>query len=143
MIKTKLAAFLLFFAFFVPVTTVVANPATAYACPNDTLFLVPAWYNGLQTGDCKNIAKIGNQKDDLRNFAIKVALNIVRAAFVVAGYAAVFFIIKGGFLYILARGDPGHITSAKQTITNAVIGLIICILASAIVAAIGGAIKTS
>ncbi len=136
--KAKLAAFLLFFAFMVPAATVVANPTPAFAC-TDTVFMVPAWYAGLQDGSC-NIKPIGTADNDLRDFIVKVALNIVRAAFVVAGYAAIFFIIKGGFLYILARGEPGNITSAKQTIINAVVGLIICILAAAIVTAIGSAI---
>lgn len=138
--KVKLFSFLMLFAVTVPAATVVATPTAAYACPGDTLFLIPAWYNGLQEG-CGGIKQIGTSTDDLRNFAIKVALNIVRAVFVIAGYAAVFFIMKGGFLYILARGDPGHVTSAKQTITNAIIGLIICILAASIVGAIGAAIK--
>lgn len=52
-----------------------------------------------------------------------------------------FFIIKGGFLYIMARGEPGNITSAKQTITNAIIGLIIALLSAAIVGAVAGVIK--
>lgn len=135
--KAKLAAFLLLFAFMVPATTVIINPTPAYAC-QDSLFFIPAWYAGLTDGSC-NITPIKNGPTDLQTFVIKVALNIVRAAFVVAGYAAVFFIIKGGFLYILARGESGYITSAKQTITNAIIGLIICILAAAIVTAIASA----
>jgi len=138
--KAKLVAFLMLFVVATPAVTVVATPTPAYACSGDTLFLIPAWYNGLQD-NCQGIKAIGQGKDDLRNFAIKVALNIVRAVFVIAGYAAVFFIMKGGFLYILARGEPAGISSAKQTITNAIIGLIICMLAAAIVTAIGGAIR--
>lgn len=140
--KAKLAAFLLFFAVTVPAGTAIMTPTLAYAatCPNDTLFLIPAWYNGLQKSDCSSLIDIKDGPNELRDFVIKIALNIVRAAFVIAGYAALFFLIKGGYLYILAQGDPGHITAAKTTITNAIIGIIVCLLASAIVTAIAGLI---
>lgn len=138
--KAKLAIFTLFFAFFVPATTAVITPSPAVAACQESLFMIPAWYAGLVDGGC-NITEIGQETDSLKNFVVKVALNIIRAGFVIAGYAAVFFIVKGGFLYILARGESGSITAAKQTIINAIIGLIICILAAAIVTAIGGAIQ--
>lgn len=139
MIRVKLAVFLSMFLIAVPAVTVVAVPQPAYACDGDSLFMIPAWYQGLQEG-CGNIKEIGNTDGDLQNFVVRVALNITKAAFVIAGYAAVFFIIKGGYSYMLARGEPGNITSAKQTIANAITGLIICILAAAIVTAIASVI---
>jgi hypothetical protein len=127
-------------------TAAGVSPAPVYAatCPPDNLLGIPAWYTGLRIdpdgGNC-DIVKIGDDDMPLRTFIIKIALNVIRAGLVLAGYVAVFFIIKGGFLYMTAQGEPGNLTSAKQTITNAIIGLIIALLSSAIVGAIAGAIK--
>lgn len=122
-------------------TAVATSSTPAYAC-TDSVLGIPAWYAGLQKPDpdC-TIVEVGKGKTEVNVFATKVALNIVRAALVIVGYIAVFFIIKGGFLYIMARGEPGNITAAKQTITNAIIGLIIALLAAAIVGAVSGIIK--
>lgn len=144
--KAKLFVFLaVAFTSFTTATAVVSTPAVAASC-TDSLLGIPAWYSGLQkpAPGC-DIVAVGKTNGSgvvtLNVFITKVALNIVRAALVLVGYIAVFFIIKGGFLYIIARGEPGNITSAKQTITNAIIGLIIALLAAAIVGAISGAIK--
>lgn len=123
---------------------VTVAPVYADNCPPDNLLGIPAWYTGLRenpdAGNC-DIKKIGDGGMSLNTFIVKVALNVIRAGLVIAGYVAVFFIIKGGFLYITAQGEPSNLTSAKQTITNAIIGLIIALLSSAIVGAIAGAIN--
>lgn len=113
-------------------------------CPPDNLLGIPAWYTDLRenpdAGNCE-LKKVGDGGMSLNSFIIKIALNVIRAGLVIAGYVAVFFIIKGGFLYITAQGEPSNLTTAKQTITNAIIGLIIALLSSAIVGAIAGAIN--
>lgn len=127
-------------------TAATFAPAPAYAadCPPDNILGIPAWYTDLREdpsgGNC-DIKKIGEGGMSLNSFIVKVALNVIRAGLVLAGYVAVFFIIKGGFLYIVAQGEPSNLTAAKQTITNAIIGLIIALLSSAIVGAIAGAIN--
>lgn len=124
--------------------SVVGAPAYAADCPPNDLLGIPAWYSGLRVdpsgGNC-DIKPIGDGGISLNVFIVKVALNVVRAGLVIAGYVAVFFIIKGGFSYMTAQGEPGNLTTAKQTITNAIIGLIIALLSSAIVGAIAGAIN--
>lgn len=119
----------------------VATPVAQAAC-TDTVLGIPAWHKGLTNAppDC-TVKKIGEGGIELRVFAVQIALNVIQAAFVIVAYIAIFFIIKGGFLYIIARGDPANITSAKQTITRAVIGLIIALLSVAIVWAVTGVIK--
>lgn len=52
---------------------------------------------------------------------------------IVIGIAAVVVIIIGGFKYILSAGDPNSINSAKNTILYAVIGLVISVVARAII----------
>ena len=62
--------------------------------------------------------------------AVIIALNAVVA---VAGLVAVIFIIIGGINYMTSAGDPNKVKKAKDTILYAVIGLVICVLAFAIV----------
>jgi len=52
----------------------------------------------------------------------------------VVGVAAVIMVIIGGFRYITSNGDSNQISSAKNTIIYALIGLVIAVLARAIVA---------
>ncbi len=58
---------------------------------------------------------------------------IVNVFSVIVGVVAVVMIIWGGLRYITSGGDSGKITSAKNTIIYAVIGLIVVALAQFIV----------
>lgn len=61
---------------------------------------------------------------------------ILRAAellSIVAGIAAVVGIMIAGIIFITAGGDSGKITSAKNTITYCIVGLVFIFLARAIV----------
>lgn len=68
-------------------------------------------------------------EDSLNN----LITNIVNILSVIVGIVAVIMIILGGFKYITSGGDSGNITSAKNTIVYAIVGLIIVALAQVIV----------
>ncbi len=51
----------------------------------------------------------------------------------VVGVTAVIMIIVGGFQYITSGGDTGKVTTAKNTILFAIVGLVIVALAQVIV----------
>jgi multisubunit Na+/H+ antiporter MnhB subunit len=51
----------------------------------------------------------------------------------VIGVVSVIMIIVGGIKYVLSNGDASQVTSAKNTILYAVIGLVVALLAYAIV----------
>lgn len=55
--------------------------------------------------------------------------NVLSAALAFGGITATAFIIWGGFKYIRSGGDPKQADNARQTITYAIIGLIIVMLA--------------
>lgn len=61
---------------------------------------------------------------------VATILNIV---FFAAGVLAVVFIIIGGFKYTVSGGDSSGLKTAKETITYAIVGLIITLLAFGIV----------
>jgi len=59
--------------------------------------------------------------------------SVINLLSVLVGVAAVIMIIIGGFRYITSAGDSNKVTSAKNTIIYAIIGLIIVALAQLIV----------
>ncbi len=96
-----------------------------------------AWWNGLgeyMDGECslKNdeTNPIGN---NLPSFVWTIALNILHDLFAAIGYISVALIIFGGYMYITSGGDPGKSVKARKTLTSAVVGLIIVLLANVIV----------
>lgn len=64
------------------------------------------------------------------NGIITVFVNIFS---VIVAIVAVIMIIWGGFKYITSGGDSGNITTAKNTIIYAIIGLVIVALAQVLV----------
>jgi len=59
--------------------------------------------------------------------------NITNAALFVIGALSVLMLIYGGILYTISAGDSGKVTTAKNTIMYAVIGIVVALLAFAIV----------
>ncbi len=72
----------------------------------------------------------GDENGDSLETVIK---RIVNTVFLVLGIIAVVMIIVGGVNYATSMGDPGKATKAKNTIMYSVVGLVIALLAFAIV----------
>lgn len=68
----------------------------------------------------------------------QLVTNIINTLLFVVGSLAVIFIIVGGIQYVISSGDPKRIDTAKNTITYAVVGLVVSILAFAIVSFVKG-----
>ncbi len=64
------------------------------------------------------------------NTTIKTIINIL---LYILGAVAVIVIIIAGIMYIISVGDPNAVNKAKNTLLYAVIGLIVAIIAYAIV----------
>jgi len=71
-----------------------------------------------------------NLPDVSASGGVSSILNIV---FALAGLLTVIFIIIGGIKYILSGGDSSGLKSAKETITYAIIGLIVTLIAFGVV----------
>ena len=76
-----------------------------------------------------NIAQEHAGSNDLMG-TINIAINVVLG---VLGLLAVIVIIYGGFMYTTSAGDASKIKKAKDTIMYGVVGLVIALLAYAIV----------
>lgn len=72
---------------------------------------------------------VGDGSDDL----IVSITNIINAIIAILGIVAVIVIIIGGVSYMTSSGDAGKVKKAKDTIMYGIIGLVICVLAFAIV----------
>lgn len=77
------------------------------------------------TGECTS----EDPSDEVDNIVATV-INIFSW---VVGVTAVIMIIVGGFQYITSGGDTGKVTTAKNTILFAIVGLVIVALAQVIV----------
>lgn len=73
---------------------------------------------------------------NLKDLAI-VIVRIFNFLIGIVGAFAIIMIIVGGFRYILASGDEKATAAAKQTITFAVVGLVIALLAVTMVSILG------
>ena len=80
--------------------------------------------------DGSGCAPTGEDATTQVNDAVRLGLNLFSA---VVGIIAVVMIIIGGVKYITSGGDSGNVTSAKNTILYAVIGLVVVALAQIIV----------
>lgn len=97
----------------------LAVPQTAAA-----INLFPKGCEGQTSEVCKSV-----KEDNAESTVVK----IINTILVILGIVAVIMIIVGGFRYVLSGGDASNVTAAKNTIMYAVIGLIVAVLAYAIV----------
>jgi len=85
--------------------------------------------NNLAISDTAGDCNIGDQTGKVNNLVEKI-INIFSA---IVGVVAVIMIVYGGFRYITSGGDTTRVSSAKNTIIYALIGLAIVALAQVIV----------
>lgn len=62
-----------------------------------------------------------------------VLIRVTKLIARLAAISAVILIIVGGLMYVTADGDSSKITSARKTITYALVGLVVIMLAQAII----------
>lgn len=120
--------------------------AVKATCSKDVKFLgvIPAWYAYLdvqeEDGTCVVKAPGGEIVENFNGLVQVipyVAVAIVDGLLRIAGIAAFIYIILSGFKFVFAQGDPGKEKQARAAIQNAVIGMLIAMLAAFIVGFIG------
>jgi len=82
---------------------------------------------------CKDIGAECAVTEEDRFTNATATKNIINTIIYVAGALSVILIIVGGIRYVISQGDAKQIESAKNTILYSVIGLIVTLLAYAIV----------
>lgn len=129
-IKNVMMALILPFAFAAPVAVPAFAGATAIGnCSNFSESLGQGINSAVGEGaQCGDVAG-GNGPSSLQ----EIATRVVNFLSVLVGIVAVIMIIFGGFRYITSGGDSGNVSSAKNTLIYAIVGLIIVALAQFIV----------
>ena len=108
------------------------------------LGLIPKWYEYLSyTPDalhnCSISLSIMKDSTSAPSFAgfLLIGLAVLDMVIHLAGVIAVGFVVYGGLQYMTSQGEPDRVEKAKNTLMNALIGLVIVIVAIPVVAFIG------
>lgn len=98
--------------------------------------LIPAALFADDANQCAGLTAVGGACNASQ---LPTSINsIIDTLFTVAGAVAVIIIIVGGIRYITSTGDSSRIKAAKDTILYATIGLVVVIIARAIVGFVAG-----
>ena len=115
----------------------VLSPALAGAA-------APSIANNVCAGTTLNVADagLGCGSDTTNNTLQSITTTVVNLLSLVVGLISVIFLIFGAFKYITSGGDSGKVTSAKNTILYALIGLVIVSIAQVVVKVVLGKAST-
>lgn len=120
---------------------VITNIFAAACKPGGSFFGMPTWYKYLggesspsASGIDPRISNIGcNPTISKLSDVWLVVAAVLEMLLRVASILAIGFIIYGGVRYIISQGEPDRLNSARSTIINALIGLVVSIAASVII----------
>lgn len=121
---------------------VLATSPVAAACGDARFLTFPAWYRGIaeeKDGVCSIAQPAGG--DGLSKFIWTIGLNIVEILIQLVAYISVGYILWGGYTYIRTVSNSSNIARGREMIQNAVIGLIISLLAVLLVSFVVGRIS--
>lgn len=109
----------------------------------------PTWYKYLE-GTVIKQQITDSQSIDICQPALRsisdiwlVAAAVIEMLLRVGTLISIGFIVWGGIQLITSQGEPGSVKSARETIQNAIIGLVITILATVFVGFIAGSFNAS
>lgn len=71
----------------------------------------------------------------------ELAGKITSALVYLIGALSIIMIVVGGIRYVISNGDPKKVADAKNTITYAIVGIIVALLAYAIVKFVTGSLS--
>lgn len=142
--------------FMLPAVPVAAAPCELYTSTPVNQIIVP-WYKYLE-GEEVDLNQDGNPDacrpkldtgfSDGQQAGSKVTKNVTLIIIAVielltriAGLIAVGYLIYGAFQYILSQGEPEGLKNAKDTITNALAGFVVVMLAIVLVQFLGRALQ--
>lgn len=106
------------------VATISPAYATPVRCPDGTLS---------STGDLSGCAGMNDANGPNTNTLMSTLTTIINVVLGVVGFIAVVMIIIGGISFITSQGDSSKVTKARNTILYGVVGLVVALLAFAIV----------
>lgn len=111
--------------------------AAGQPCPGGDFLGFPKWHKYLPGVNDPVSGLCSPQLAKLNDFWL-IGAAILELMIRIAALLAVIIVVYGGIRYITSQGNPDQVQQAKNTIVNALIGLVIAIAATAIVSFIAG-----
>ena len=118
----------------------------AAGCSTPNFFKFPSWYTYL--GSRMEVSSATNRCElrDLTNQEFIQSIPLIFLAFVdialrIAALVAIGYVIWGGIQFVIAQGESDKTKKARQTVINALIGLVIALVATAVVTFVGSRIR--
>ena len=108
---------------------VMMTPTNIYAKEEAPAASESSGFKACEGNENSIICQNRNKEEGLDNRA----KNLINTGLMIVGIASVIVIIVSGVLYIISAGDAGKVKRAKDTLMYAVVGLVISLLAYAIV----------
>ncbi|HSX36630.1 MAG TPA: hypothetical protein VLG13_00710 [Patescibacteria group bacterium] len=105
-----------------------ASTNSTTPCGGSSFLGFPTWYKYLPSKVDSN-GLCSPQLGSISDIWLIVAA-VIEILLRVAALAAVVFVIVGGVRYIASQGNPDDTTQARNTIINALIGLLIAVMAA-------------
>ena len=132
--KVLLVLGIIFATTFTPLITPVVRAACDGGNANadsGAFEIFPRWYKYLDLDENCNVTEFN--PGDVGLVGIAVLEILLR----VAGMVAFFYTVWAGFKYVMSRGNPSEAAKARQTLIDAIIGIAIASVASALVSFLG------
>lgn len=108
-------------------------------CSNNSFLGFPTWYKYLQ-GTYDDASKLCSPHLSGLSDVWLIVAAVIEILLRVAVLVAVIGVIYGGFSYITSQGEPDKTARARMTIINAAGGMVVAILATAVVSFVAGSI---
>lgn len=118
--------------------------ASAQSCtPTQSVLGIPTWYKYLESeidadGKCRPAIRVAGDTEQSVNNALPIGLAALEIAIAVGSIVAFVMVLFGAFKYIYSLGEADKVKSARNTIINAAIGLVITLIATRVVSFVAG-----
>jgi hypothetical protein len=125
--------------------TTPVSAAEGDECSLSGSFLgLPTWYKYLNaeedsSGRCSPVLS-GSDGEEQVNSILPIGLAILEAMLRLSSVVAVVMIFVAGFRFITSQGSPDNAAAARKTAINALIGLVIVVIATGFVSFIGNSL---
>lgn len=123
-------------------TSLITQFAASNTCTTHGFLGLKSWFHYLPqsdfNSDCtinQNFKLLGSNGSD--SPLLSIGLAVLDDLLTIAALVALGFVVYGGIQFVTSQGSPDSVSKARQTIINALIGLAVAVVATAIVAFIG------
>lgn len=116
-----------------------AQTAHAACAGGGGILGVPTWYKYLDTDTALSAAS-GSCKPEIKEYVdgILILFAIIEIMARIAMYIAIIMVIYGGIRMIVSQGSVEEVKKARETLINAIVGLVIALISVGIVNLAGG-----